>query len=134
MAKLQNTTERTMFYGARPLIFERAKYMRLHMTNPEKKLWEHVKKNQILGMRFISQHPISYYIADFYCHKIKLVIEVDGNSHLSEEAQEYDKGRKAEFEKFGITELRFKNEIIINDIDKVIKEITYICKDLINRL
>jgi very-short-patch-repair endonuclease len=134
MVKLQNTIDRTMFYGARPIIFEKAKYLRLHMTNPEKKLWEHLKKNQILGLRFRSQHPISFYIADFYCHKIKLVIEVDGNSHLSEEAKEYDKGRKAEFEKYGITEIRFKNEIIISNINKTIKEITYICKDLINKL
>ncbi|MND89107.1 endonuclease domain-containing protein [Solitalea canadensis] len=63
-----------MFFGAGPLIFERAKYLREHMTIAEKIIWEKISKKQ-LGVKFRRQHPIANYIADFYCHSAKLVVE-----------------------------------------------------------
>jgi imidazole glycerol-phosphate synthase subunit HisF len=69
-----------MFDGASPLIFERAKDLRKNMTEAEKVLWFHLKQNSG-GFKFRRQHPLGIYIADFYCHKAKLVIELDGTIH-----------------------------------------------------
>ncbi|MFZ4583027.1 MAG: endonuclease domain-containing protein [Paludibacter sp.] len=86
----------------------------------EKKLWSHLNKNQ-LGVRFKAQQPIDIFIVDFYCHKFKLVIEVDGDIHLSQ--KEYDDGRTAELEKWDLRVIRFKNEEVINDIEGVVRKI-----------
>jgi very-short-patch-repair endonuclease len=90
------SVEISMFYGASPIIFERAKLLRESMTEAEKRLWLFLNKNKIMGLRFRAQHPIERFIADFYCHAIKLVIEVDGDIHKNQENQEYDIGRTAE--------------------------------------
>ncbi len=82
-----------MFYNASPQIFEKAKILRKDMTATELKLWEIIKGKKILGLRFRAQHPIDVYIADFYCHPIKLVVEVDGGIHKSNNQKEYDIGR-----------------------------------------
>ncbi len=119
----KKTIERQMFYGANPEIFENAKELRKNMTVAEKILWEYLSNNKIDGFRFKSQHPISRFIADFYCHKAKLVIEIDGGYHLSKAQKELDKGREAEFENFGLRIIRFNNSQVEEDIGFVINEI-----------
>ena len=116
----KRTVERTMFYNASPEIFKKAEILRKNMTKTEKMLWDKLKKNQ-LGVRFKAQHPMMNFIADFYCHKSKLVLEIDGESHIKQ--KEYDSGRTAEMEKFGIRVIRFSNDEIIENIEKVIKVI-----------
>jgi Uncharacterized protein conserved in bacteria len=116
----KNTVEHTMYYNALPSVFAKAKELRENMTQAEKMLWEKLRRNQ-LGVRFKPQHPIDIFIADFYCHPAKLVIEVDGQIHTSQ--QDYDDGRTADLERFGITVIRFRNEEVFDDIDKVIREI-----------
>ena len=74
----------SMFYNAKPHIFEKAKMLRKNMTEAEQKLWGKLKREKMLGLRFRPQHPIDIFIADFYCHPIKLVIEVDGGIHQIE--------------------------------------------------
>jgi very-short-patch-repair endonuclease len=118
-----------MFYGAKPIIFKRAFELRNAMTVPEIKLWELLNKSKILGLRFKAQHPIDKFIADFYCHSLKLVIEVDGAVHDLSENKEYDIGRTFELEKFEIKVIRFTNEQILNDIDNIKKEIMDICME-----
>lgn len=66
-----------MFYEANPLLFERAKYLRNHLTDAEMKLWGYLRMRP-MGYKFRRQHPIGIYIVDFYCHALKLVIEADG--------------------------------------------------------
>ncbi|MCF8309423.1 MAG: endonuclease domain-containing protein [Bacteroidales bacterium] len=112
--------QRTMFYGAKPHLFEKAKELRKNMTPEEQKLWDRLRKKQ-LGVRFRAQHPIERFIVDFYCHQLKLVIEVDGDIHNFQ--KEYDLGRNIEIEKYGIKVLRFKNSQIERHIDKVINTI-----------
>jgi len=111
-----------MFYGVVPSVFENAKELRENMTIAEKKLWSRINNKQ-LGFRFKPQHPVSRFIADFYCHKIKLAIEVDGEIHLGREEKEYDINREAELKKFGIKVLRFSNDEVMNNIEKVLEEI-----------
>jgi very-short-patch-repair endonuclease len=96
---MSKSVENIMFYGASPVIFEKAKLLCESMTNAEKKLWDVLSNNKIMGLRFRSQHPINRFIADFYCHLIKLVIEVDGGIHNLPENKEYDIQRSFELEK-----------------------------------
>ena len=110
-----------MYYGAKPITFERAKIISKNMTEAEKVLWNKLRKNQLLGIKFRRQHPIDIYIADFYCHKAKLVIEIDGEIHNNQ--KEKDKSRTNEFEKLGIREIRFSNEEVQKNIDKVLAKI-----------
>ncbi|MDH6305847.1 very-short-patch-repair endonuclease [Parabacteroides sp. PF5-5] len=113
----------SMFYGAPPILFELAKELRLQETEAEKYLWQFLSGKQFHGYRFKRQHPILYFIADFYCHKIKLVIEVDGSYHRVPEQYEYDKNREHELEELGIRVIRFTNEEVLFDIDSVLKKI-----------
>jgi very-short-patch-repair endonuclease len=85
-----------MFYDASPAIFEKAKLLRESMTDAEKELWNILSNNKFMGLRFRSQHPINRFIADFYCHSIKLVVEVDGGIHNLPENKEYDIQRSFE--------------------------------------
>ena len=119
--------ECTMFYGAKPDIFQKAKELRNNETKAEKILWEHLKQNKIPGFKFRRQHPIDIFIVDFYCHKLKLVIEVDGVIHDKEEIKKYDEGRTAELEECGLKILRFSNEEIFNDIENVLNKIYELC-------
>jgi very-short-patch-repair endonuclease len=109
-----------MFYNAYPEIFRKAEVLRKNMTDAEKVLWERLRKKQ-LGLRFKAQHPIERFIADFYCHKAKLVIEIDGKIHNVQ--KEYDLGREAELEKYGLKIIRFTNDEVLNNIDWVIEKI-----------
>jgi len=117
---MQRTPQKPMFYGAKVNIFENARLLRENMTFAEKKLWTRLNNHQ-LGVRFKPQHPIDIFIADFYCHKHKLVIEIDGKYH--DDNKDYDIGRTVELERFDLKVIRFSNEQVINDIDSVVEEI-----------
>jgi very-short-patch-repair endonuclease len=75
--------DKPMYFGAKPSIFRAAYILRKTMTVPESLLWEKLKSKQINGLRFRRQHPIDIFIADFYCDKAKLVVEIDGEIHKS---------------------------------------------------
>jgi very-short-patch-repair endonuclease len=126
-----------MFYGASPDIIEKAAQLRKNMTNAENILWEFLRKHKVIGLRFRRQHPISLFIADFYCHAIKLVIEVDGGYHKNREQKAYDIGRTAELNEFGIDVIRFTNQEIENEFSRVKQEIIKACverRDLLKQL
>ena len=111
-----------MYYRATPEIINNARMLRENMTASEKLLWERLKAKQICGIRFRRQHPIFIFIADFYCHEARLVVEIDGEIHNQQ--IEYDDGRSAEMEKFFIKIIRFINYEVENEIDEVIESIT----------
>jgi cyclase len=111
-----------MHYGATMETFQIAERLRREMTAAEKILWERVCKNQ-LGVRIRRQHPIWKFIADFYCHEVKLVIEIDGGIHLHSENKEYDISRDIILKEFQIGILRFTNDEINNEPDLVIEKI-----------
>ncbi|MDX9948512.1 MAG: endonuclease domain-containing protein [Bacteroidales bacterium] len=81
-------------------------------------------------VKFRRQHPVDIFVLDFYCHELKLAIEVDGEIHLSTEVREYDEGRTYELEKFGIKILRFTNEQIFENLDEVQVSILNIIRDI----
>ena len=123
MARLKDSVERTMFYGATPIIFERARILRMNLTRHEIILWNFLKNKQLMGLKFRRQHPIGRFIADFYCHQKKVVIEIDGESHFNEEAKEYDEGRTAEFERLEIKMIRFTNHEVEFEIEQLLKKL-----------
>ena len=119
-----------IYFGAKPEIIEKAKELRKRETEAEKVLWEELRNRKLQELKFRRQHPIDCFIADFYCHELKLVIEVDGGIHDLPENKEYDIGRTHELEKFGITIIRFNNEEIMYNIQKVKEEILTIANKL----
>jgi len=86
-----------------------------------------LKGKKLLKLRFRPQHPIDIFIVDFYCHPLKLVIEVDGGIHKSKEQKEYDIGRTAELNYWGIEVVRFSNDEIEKDMANVIESIKQKC-------
>ena len=96
--------------------------LRNNMTPSEIKLWKHIKDEQ-LSVKFRRQHSIGKYIADFYCPKLKLVIEIDGNQHHTSDGLEYDKIRDGYIKSLGIRTIRFDNKEIRENLIEVIKKI-----------
>lgn len=109
-----------MYYGASQETLEKAKALRKSETNAEKLLWEQLKTKKLNGYKFRRQHPISHFIADFYCHELKLIIEVDGEIHQLSENKEYDENRTAELERFELKVIRYTNYEIENNLNEVL--------------
>ena len=112
--------KREMFYKADPLIFSKARELRNKLTPAEQVFWLRLKE-QFPEYKFRRQHPISIYIADFYCHKLKLVIEIDGPIHNSNEAKLGDEKRLKDLENLSLIVIRFTNEQIKKEIEGVIE-------------
>jgi very-short-patch-repair endonuclease len=104
---------------------ERARQMRKQQTRAEALFWECVRNRRCLGYKFTRQKPILSYIADFYCHELGLIIEIDGGVHDSQ--KEYDQIRTNDLESYGLTILRFSNDEILSDISEAMKKL----KDII---
>ncbi|NCD00160.1 MAG: endonuclease domain-containing protein [Bacteroidia bacterium] len=121
------TPQHAYYYNASREIMDTAKRLRKNMTPAEKLLWHELKGNKINGRHFRRQHPIYRYIADFYYHKEKLVIEVDGLYHNNPEQRNYDKNRDATMNEYEIKVLRFTNKEILTQLDKVLERIKEVC-------
>lgn len=122
--------KRQMFFGAPQAIFENAGQLRARQTRQEEFLWNELRGNNVMGLKFRRQHPIDVFVADFYCHKLKLVIEIDGEYHLEKEQSIYDSARTDEIGGHGIRVLRFTNSEVEKDISGVVDRITKACKEL----
>jgi very-short-patch-repair endonuclease len=106
-----------------------ARELRKNMTKAECLLWQYLRKRRLCAHKFRRQHALGYYILDFYCHELKLVIELDGNQHLEENQREYDMQRSVVLANLGISVLRFRNYQVLNNIEAVLKIIeSYISK------
>ena len=105
-----------MHDGASSRVFKNAAKLRSTMTDAEIKLWEYLKTGP-KGFKFRRQHPIAGYILDFYCHRLRLSIELDGGYHLAEEQKLKDAERTAYLRTLGIHELRFSNDLIISHFE-----------------
>ena len=100
-----------------------AKNLRKNMTLSEVLLWQRLKQGQLLGYDFDRQRPIDNYIVDFFCKDLMLAIEIDGSSHHSEMAFAQDIRRQKRLETLGIRFLRFKDEEVKKDLDRVVEQI-----------
>ena len=104
-----------------PKIFARAKRLHREMTEPEAKLWAHLRAHRMGDVHFRNQHAIGNYITDFCAPRKKLIIELDGSQHLDQ--QEYDRERTAFLQSKGYRVLRFLNNEVMKDIDSVLRVI-----------
>lgn len=98
------------------------KKLRKLATPQEIILWSRLRRKE-LGCKFRRQHSIGNYIADFYCPKYKLVIELDGRQHKDSDQKEYDKERTEYFNYLGIRVIRFWNNDVNKNLDGVILKI-----------
>lgn len=106
-----------------PLQKERRRELRTAQTEAEKLLWLHLKNKQLDGHKFYRQFGIGSYIADFYCPKIRLVVELDGGQHSEDENVAYDQIRTDYFTSLGIKVIRFGNTDVLKNIEGTIEEI-----------
>ena len=101
-----------------------AKINRNNPTKAEKLFWERLKKYKY---PFLRQKSIYKFILDFYCSKLLLAIEIDGDSHLGRE--NYDNGRDSILEGIGIKTIRFNNDEVLKDINKVFEKLEELMKE-----
>ena len=99
---------------------QRAKELRRDMTPAEKILWQELRANK-LGAHFRRQQIIAGFIVDFYCHKVALVVEVDGDIHDLQ--QEEDARREKVLREMGLRIVRFRNEEVLRDLSIVVGKI-----------
>ncbi len=109
--------------GAKGKLYQYGRELRQSSTNAEKILWEYLRNRKLDGLKFRRQHPLDKYIADFYCHERKLVIELDGAVHVDKMSKDYDKSRTYELTGSGIKVIRFWNSEVENNIVDVIVKI-----------
>jgi len=112
-----------IFFGALPELFKRDRELRKHLTRAERILWNHLRNRQFKGLKFRRQHPLKHFIADFYCHEARLMVEVDGSIHEVKDQIEYDEDRTIDLNRLGIKVIRFTNQEVESNIAMVLKKI-----------
>jgi len=100
-----------------------SRQLRGNMTDAERHLWAKIRMKQLKGYQFYRQKPIGDYIVDFFCPRAKLVIEVDGSQHFSDEMTEYDRIRNEYLSSLGLRVLRFINTDVVTHIERVVENI-----------
>jgi very-short-patch-repair endonuclease len=112
-----------------PKLSDRAKDLRRNMTPAEKKFWFGVLKSNLLkNYNFLRQRIIDHYIVDFYCKKLNLVIEIDGEIHKKQ--VEYDKNRTDVLMNYNLIVIRFTNNEVMNNTEKVKEKLLKIMKSI----
>ena len=102
---------------------DKRKNLRKSQTDAEMKLWSKIRSKQFLKLKFYRQFGIGGYIADFYCPKLKLAIEIDGGQHFTDEGRAYDKERENLFLALEIRTIRFSNVDTLKNIESVLEKI-----------
>lgn len=98
----------------------RSRQLRQRQTFAETKLWQAIRGRRLDGLKFLRQHPIDRYFADFACEKARLVIELDGGIHEDDDQASYDLVRQREIESLGWFVLRFLNDEVVHELPKVL--------------
>ena len=98
----------------KPELLPLRKKLRNNGTCAEAVMWNMLKQSQVGGLKFRRQHSIGPYVADFYCPKLKLALELDGYYHFTPEGIEHDRARDRYFDDLGITTIRFENQMVFD--------------------
>lgn len=106
-----------------PKLKDLAKELRQNMTLSEILLWKKLRNKQMFGYDFDRQRPIDEYIIDFYCKDLQLAIEIDGQSHYTEERYHADIERQKRLESFGVNFLRFDDLVVKKNMQQVLRAI-----------
>ncbi len=110
----------------------RRKDLRKKSTKAEKILWEYLRNRKLAGFKFKRQYSVDAFIIDFYCPKVKLGVELDGEVHFTDEAKEYDENRSGFLSDFGIELIRFNNDEVVNNVEMVLNKIKQKLKNIDN--
>lgn len=100
-----------------------ARSLRNNMTDTEVLLWSRIRRKQLKGFQFYRQKTIGNYIVDFYCPSGKLIIELDGSQHFTENGIRKDKERDLYLMNLGFKVLRFPSTEVFSNIDGIVEEI-----------
>ena len=119
----------SLHQNATQQIFEHAKWLRNNVTLTESILWEEVR-NKKLGVKFRRQHQLGAYVVDFYCHELRLVIELDGEYHTSIHQQGVDQEKDLELLGSGSTVLRINDKEVLEKLPGVIELLKLTVSDL----
>jgi len=106
-----------------------ARQLRQKMTLAEKELWQQLRNRKLEGYKFRRQQIVQGFIADFYCEKAKLALEIDGGIHLEKGQIEIDIHREKVFSDRGIKTLRIQNNDVIDDLASTLSKIKQACQD-----
>jgi len=106
-----------------------ARVLRKNLTTQEIKLWYHLRGKHFEDLKFRRQYPIGNYIVDFCCPAEKLVIELDGSGHLTEQQTKKDKKRDEFLKRQGFRIYRVWNSEIDENLDGVLEEIYHLVSD-----
>ena len=121
-----------MQYKHNKALVPNAKNLRKNMTKEERHLWYDFLR--FYPVRFIRQKIIGNYIADFYCAKAHLVIELDGSQHYDPQAQIKDAVRTSFIESYGITVIRFPNNAVMGNFSGVCEYIDLFVEQSLSQL
>jgi len=108
---------------------EFSRELRTHSTLSEILLWQKIRASQFRGYGFNRQKPLDNFIVDFYCKKLNLVIEIDGNSHFYEEAILEDQKRQKILEDLNLNFLRFLDIDVKQNMGYVLSELNFYVDD-----
>lgn len=111
-----------------PKLKKKARRLRKDSTPSEIELWKLLRAGKIQGYTFNRQKPLDEYIVDFYCKKLRLVIEIDGVSHDGKE--EYDYHREQKLKALGLTIIRFYDHEVMDNIRGIQIKLLKIVKEL----
>lgn len=92
-------------------------------TQGEKNIWKALLRNRQTGIRFLRQRPIDRFIVDFFAPELKLIIEIDGSSHLNK--AEYDAYRQSRLEGLGYVFIRFGEGEVLHNLDEVKQQLDH---------
>jgi very-short-patch-repair endonuclease len=100
-----------------------ARQLRKNMTEAESFLWQRIRRKQLKDRQFYRQKNIDNYIVDFYCPSAKVIVELDGGQHYTQEAIREDQVRNKYLESLGFTVLRFSDREVFKNIEGVLERI-----------
>lgn len=110
-----------LYYNRR--LKQLSRQLRKNMTDAERLLWSRLRGKQLKGQQFYRQKIIGNYIVDFYCAAARLVIEIDGSQHYSEEGRRKDEVRDAYFHRVGLRVMRFSSVDVMQNVEGIVEQI-----------
>ena len=109
-------------------LIDTARELRQNSTSAEEIFWQAVRDRKFLSLKFRRQQQIKFYVVDFYCHEQRLIVELDGSVHDTDENKFLDRERELNLSKWGYKIIRFKNADIFNRLSECLDEIAAFIK------
>lgn len=103
---------------------QRARELRKNQTKAERHIWDKILKNkQFFWYKFTRQKVLDSFIADFYCSKLKLVVEIDWDTHFNEKTEKYDQDRTQKLNELWIDVIRYTNQEVLENIEWIYQDL-----------